>query len=74
HCRFIAATRPGYDPAMLAERLPQPFVAAIDLLTGPGVEISSSDIRRRIQEGVSARYLTPEPVLDYIRKRRLYAG
>jgi nicotinate-nucleotide adenylyltransferase len=74
HCRFIAATRPGYDPAQLAERLPQPFVAAIDLLTAPGVEISSSEIRRRVQDGAPVRYLTPEPVLDYIRKRRLYAG
>lgn len=74
HCRFIAATRPGYDPAQLTQRLPQAFVAAIDMLTAPGVDISSSEIRRRVREGASVRYLTPELVEDYIRKRHLYAG
>ncbi len=38
----------------------------------PGMEISASDIRRRVREGRSIRYLLPEGVERYIRERRLY--
>ena len=34
--------------------------------------ISSSEIRRRIGEGRSVRYLLPDAVLDYIRENALY--
>ena len=73
-CRFIAAARPGYDLSQLQRRLPEHFLAAIDTLVVPGVDISSSDICRRVREGASITYLIPEPVEDYIRKRRLYEG
>jgi nicotinate-nucleotide adenylyltransferase len=36
------------------------------------VDISSTDIRRRIQAGKSIRYLTPDSVCDYIREHGLY--
>lgn len=36
------------------------------------VEISSTEIRQRVAEGRSIRYLTPAAVCDYIRKRGLY--
>lgn len=38
----------------------------------PELQVSSSDIRRRIASGKSWRYLVPEPVHRYIRKRGLY--
>jgi nicotinate-nucleotide adenylyltransferase len=34
--------------------------------------ISATDIRARLQEGRSVRYLTPDSVLDYIQKNHLY--
>lgn len=34
--------------------------------------ISSSEIRGRIAEGRSVRYLLPDPVLEYIQEKRLY--
>jgi nicotinate-nucleotide adenylyltransferase len=37
------------------------------------LEISASDVRRRIARGASVRYLIPDPVLEYIEKQRLYA-
>lgn len=36
------------------------------------VDISSTEIRRRASEGKSIRYLTPDPVCDYIQRRGLY--
>ncbi len=40
----------------------------------PLIDISSTRIRRRLIEGKSVRYLTPESVVDYIRKQDLYAS
>jgi nicotinate-nucleotide adenylyltransferase len=36
------------------------------------LDISASDIRRRISHGASVRYLLPEAIIDYIEKHRLY--
>ena len=36
--------------------------------------ISSTAIRALAAEGASIRYLTPDPVVEYIRSHRLYAG
>ena len=38
----------------------------------PVMDISSSDIRKRLKEGRSVRYLLPEEVEVYIRKEKLY--
>jgi nicotinate-nucleotide adenylyltransferase len=40
----------------------------------PLIEISSSDLRRRVSEGEPVRYLVPGPVADYIADRGLYAA
>jgi nicotinate-nucleotide adenylyltransferase len=36
------------------------------------MEIASSDIRRFVQTGESIRYLTPDPVIQYIEEQNLY--
>ncbi len=41
-------------------------------LSFPALEISASDIRRRIARGASIRYLVPDAVADYIAKHELY--
>jgi len=38
------------------------------------MDISSSEIRRRLAEGHSVRYLMPKGVEDYIREKGLYTG
>jgi nicotinate-nucleotide adenylyltransferase len=40
----------------------------------PLIEISSSDLRRRVSAGEPVRYLAPDPVVDYIGDRGLYAA
>jgi nicotinate-nucleotide adenylyltransferase len=43
------------------------------VVMNPLIAVSSSDIRQRVAEGRSIRFLTPDPVVDYIAARRLYA-
>lgn len=70
---FIAATRPGYDINKACERIEgsgYPFdVRYIEI---PALAISSTNIRSRMHEGKSARYLTSESVIGYINKNGLY--
>jgi nicotinate-nucleotide adenylyltransferase len=37
------------------------------------LDIAATDIRSRLQDGRSVRYLTPDSVLDYIQKNHLYS-
>ena len=46
--------------------------AHIHELATPELEISSTQIRGRIREGRSIRYMVPESVETYIRKEGLY--
>lgn len=76
-CQIITAARPGYeviDWNVLAKTF---SVAQIERLRQgvvdtPRIDISSSDVRRRIREGRSIRFLVPEPVREYIDSERLY--
>ena len=38
----------------------------------PAIEISSKDVRKRLEEGRTIRYLVPAPVEVYIREHQLY--
>jgi nicotinate-nucleotide adenylyltransferase len=44
----------------------------LKLLHVPLTEVSGTDIRRRVQEGRSIRYLVPEPVEAYLQEHMLY--
>ncbi|MFH0772231.1 MAG: nicotinate-nucleotide adenylyltransferase [Candidatus Omnitrophota bacterium] len=61
---FIVANRPGYEIANVP--------SGVDVVTITSLEISSSQIRRKVKEGKSIRYLVPEPVREYVIARRLY--
>ena len=73
-CRFAAARRQGAPLSLLEvrERLGEEVLARIHSVQAPALEISSTDIRRRLREGCSIRYLVPEKVEAYICKEGLY--
>lgn len=73
-CHFIAARRQGtaLDMAKLRGFFGSLCDAHIHELATPELEISSTQIRGRIREGRSIRYMVPESVETYIRKEGLY--
>lgn len=70
-CHFVATRRPGYEPDL--KLVEEDYKDAdIRVLETPELEISSTDIRRRIKKGYSIQYITTEQVQQYIRKEGLY--
>lgn len=67
-CEFIAVSRPGY-PLQLDDKN---FIQHTHLFEVPALAISSTDIRRRMKEGKSIKYLVPQTVEEYIYKHGLY--
>jgi nicotinate-nucleotide adenylyltransferase len=65
-CEVAVVARPGDAAA------DGPTRTGVRRVAGPGLPISSSEVRRRVSAGHSIRYLVPEPVADYIAKRGLY--
>lgn len=65
---IAVAPRPGTDRSEVEAALGRP-VHWLDL---PPLDISSTDLRRRIRAGLSTRHLVPDPVRDYANERHLY--
>lgn len=75
--RFATLARPGFALRKAAAcALPvEPDTARrmlADVAQGHRVGISASDIRRRVSQGLSIRYLVPDAVEQYIREHDLY--
>jgi len=73
-CRVAAVPRPGYvlpDLEALERKVPG-LKKRVTLLDGPHIDISASEIRRRVSRGLSIAHLVPAPVADYIKEQRLY--
>ncbi len=76
-CRIITAARAGWEATSwdkLCTTLGETAVAKLraGVLETPVIEISSTDIRRRIAQGKSIRYLVPDNVRTYIETQGLY--
>lgn len=76
-CTFVTFERAGAKIDTISEealRLPAPWPRRVlaKCASGRQVDISSSDIRHRIQEGLSIRYLVPDCVGMYIAEHNLY--
>lgn len=71
---WIVGPRPGValpERETLEERF-GPLAARIHLLSGPSLDVSSTEIRRRVAAGHAIRYLVPRGVEDLIAERGLY--
>ena len=80
--RIIVACRPPWDERMddILSQLVLRFGSEAGRRLGdavvrtPLLDVSSSDIRRRLAEGLSIRHLVPEPVRAYIASAGLYGS
>lgn len=72
---FVVGTRPGYkeqELKQLLKRIREQYNTKIVEINNSEVEISSTDIKSRIRQGKSIKYLLPESVEEYIYHERLY--
>ncbi|MBO0866741.1 MAG: nicotinate-nucleotide adenylyltransferase [Mycobacterium sp.] len=72
--RFVGVSRPGYHLgrehlAGALKGLPDDALALVEI---PALAISSTDCRRRAEEGRPLWYLMPDGVVQYVSKRQLY--
>ena len=73
---LVLVPRPGVE-LWTQERIAQnlnvePNTVRLTHVDTPLIEIASSDIRQRVAEGQTIRYLLPRAVEEYIRERTLY--
>lgn len=68
-CRLLVGRRPGFEGS-----LPPPLTGRFSLFEVPQIDVSSTEIRRRLAAGMSVRYMTPEAVQSYLEEHGLYRG
>lgn len=74
-CTVVAVGRAGFSQERLnkkAQALKEKFDADIVFVTMPNIEISSSDLKNRIKNGNSVRYMLSDLTLRYIKDNGLY--
>jgi nicotinate-nucleotide adenylyltransferase len=68
---FVLLARPGWSFDW--DRLPKAYQHLRErVVAAPLIQISASDIRKRVREGRSIDYLTPPAVVEYIAEHGLY--
>ena len=75
-CDIVAAVRGDSSLDAMEEKIAQlrhNYGARITLLPFRNLEISSTEIRERVKEGKSIRYMTPGRVISYIREKGFYS-
>jgi len=75
---LLVVIRPGWPVPTAAQvraslNLPETVPLGLQTVEAPLIDISSRDLRRRVAEGRSIRYLVPRSVQCYIEGHRLYS-
>jgi nicotinate-nucleotide adenylyltransferase len=72
-CKLAVMRRP-YDDARadMHEAVLPGLAERVHMINAPVLEIASSEIVRRLQSGLSVRYLVPDAVLNYIAQHHVY--
>lgn len=60
------------EPAHVARGLSAAAIARIRQVTMPGIDLSATDIRRRVRAGQTIRFMVPRAVEAYIEQQGLY--
>jgi len=71
-CTFIAYPRENLDFKAHAQQIRDLYGAKVLELDAPRLDISSSDIRLRLKQNKTVRYLVPEKVFKIIEENKLY--
>lgn len=74
-CTVVAAGRDNAATEEIRKQikyLEGQFQADIMYINMPEIEISSGDIRKRLEENRTVRYYMPEAVIEYIKSNKLY--
>ena len=72
---FLIGMRTGYDEEELKAplaRLQTTYPLRADYFRIPELEISSTEIKQRIRDGKSVRFMLPDKVIEYIQENELY--
>lgn len=69
---IVAVNRGKQSLEELTADVDPKLAARVQLVTMPGISISATDLRRRVSEGKSIRYLVPRAVEQYIAGHNLY--
>ena len=75
-CDFICAGRPGSTDKLnkSVSYFGELGKEKIHFLKMPELEISSTDLRRRIENNMSVTYMIPDGVIKYIKEKQIYRG
>jgi nicotinate-nucleotide adenylyltransferase len=72
-CHLVAVTRPGFEVDLPSLEKAVPGISArLEVIGMPGLDISSTDLQRRVRMGLPIKYQVPEAVERYIREHKLY--
>jgi len=72
-CHLVAVSRPRFEVDMRQLEASVPGISSrVEIIGMPEVDISSSDLQRRVKEGLPIKYQVPEAVERYIIEHRLY--